>query len=706
MNKSITLILILVLALAVTACDSGTSTTAGSEQTAQTAPPVTEPVAAEPVAVKPPALIERSVLFGNPVRFQGRLSPDGKLMSFRAPLDGVMNLWVGDRGDFSSVRPITSDTGRGIPSHFWALDSKHVLYIQDQGGDENWHLYSVDLDSGETIDLSPYEGTQARMIAQSEKHPGVAIVGMNDRDPKWHDVYRVELATGERTLLAQNDGFASISVDNDLNVRTAAKPLPDGGMQIQVLKDEGWEPLFDIPFEDVQTSGMLGFNAENEGVYMLDSRGRNTAALVHMSLADQEITVIAESDKADISSVLIDPRTHKPFAYAIDLIRPEWHAIHLEYTDTIEKLNQQLAGGSQILAQSLDNRFWTVYTDDSDQSPVYKVFDAQTAELSELFVTNPELNDKTLAKMHGVVIPSRDGKDLVSYLTLPVEADPDGDGRAENPVPMVMLVHGGPWGRDAYGFAPTVQWLANRGYAVLQVNFRSSTGFGKDFLNAGNEQWAGTMHDDLLDGKNWAVAQGATTADQVAIMGGSYGGYATLVGLTFTPDEFACGVDIVGPSNLETLLASIPPYWESGRRIFANAIGDPETERGQSLLKERSPLTHVANISKPLLIGQGANDPRVKQAESDQIVEAMKAKNIPVTYVLYPDEGHGFQKPENNLSFFAVAESFLAECLGGRYQELGNDFVNSSIQIPHGAEYIPGISGKLGNSAPAAQGGD
>jgi dipeptidyl aminopeptidase/acylaminoacyl peptidase len=233
--------------------------------------------------------------------------------------------------------------------------------------------------------------------------------------------------------------------------------------------------------------------------------------------------------------------------------------------------------------------------------------------------------------------------------------------------------------------------LANRGYAVLQVNFRSSTGFGKSFLNAGNEEWAGAMHNDLLDAKAWAVEQNITGKDQVAIMGGSYGGYAVLVGLTFTPDEFSCGVDIVGPSNLVTLMESIPPYWESFRQVFARAIGDLETEKGQSLLKERSPLSHVDKITKPLLIGQGANDPRVKQAEADQIVEAMKSKNIPVTYVLYPDEGHGFQKPENNLSFYAVAEAFLAECQGGRYQSLGNDFSNSSIEIPHGIEFVPSI---------------
>jgi dipeptidyl aminopeptidase/acylaminoacyl peptidase len=416
-----------------------------------------------------------------------------------------------------------------------------------------------------------------------------------------------------------------------------------------------------------------------------------------MNLADQSLTTIAESDSVDISSVLVDPRSHKPFAYATDLIRPEWHAISLEYKDVIASFNSQLSGGSQVLAQSLSNQFWTVYTDESDRSPVYKVFDASSGELTDLFVTNPALNQQPLAKMHGVIIPSRDDLQLVSYLTLPLESDPDQDGVPSTPVPMVMLVHGGPWGRDAYGYAAEVQWLANRGYAVLQVNFRSSTGFGKDFLNAGNKQWSGAMHNDLLDAKNWAVAKGITSADKVAIMGGSYGGYATLVGLTVTPDEFSCGVDIVGPSNLVTLLESIPPYWESFRKVFAQAIGDPETEEGRSLLKATSPLTYADKISKPLLIGQGANDPRVKQAESDQIVAAMAEKGIPVTYVLYPGEGHGFQKPENNLSFYAVAEAFLAECQGGRYQPLGNDFQNSSIQIPHGSEFIPGIAGSLGN---------
>jgi dipeptidyl aminopeptidase/acylaminoacyl peptidase len=697
MKKIFVINLLLVLLLSLTACDSSTPTSTETAKSVSPSSDIASDTSMDKQQAKQPPIIERSVLFGNPIRFQGRLSPDGTKMSFRAPLNGVMNLWVGDRGDFASAKAITSDTGRGIPSHFWALDSQHVLYTQDRGGDENWHLYSVDLASGETIDLSPFDGTQAQMLAQSQLAPGIAIVGMNDRDPKWHDVYSVELSTGERTLLSENNGLASILVDNNLKVRLATQSTPSGGLKVLSRNDEAWESLFEIAFEDVQTTNILGFDEDNQGIYLLDSRNRNTAALVHMKLADQTLITIAESDRTDISSVLVDPRSHKPFAYALDLIKPEYHAISIEYKDVIAGFNSQLSGGSQVLAQSLSNQFWTVYTDESDSSPIYKVFDASSGELSDLFVTNPALNDKPLAKMHGVIIPSRDGLELVSYLTLPLESAADQNGIPASPVPMVMLVHGGPWGRDVFGYSPVVQWLANRGYAVLQVNFRSSTGFGKDFLNAGNKQWSGNMHNDLLDAKNWAVAKGVTTADKVAIMGGSYGGYATLVGLTFTPDEFSCGVDIVGPSNLVTLLESIPPYWESFRKVFAQAIGDPETEEGRSLLKATSPLTHADKITKPLLIAQGANDPRVKQAESDQIVSAMAEKGIPVTYVLYPDEGHGFQKPENNLSFYAVAEAFLSECQGGRYQPLGNDFENSSIQIPHGEEFVPGIAGQLGN---------
>ncbi len=639
----------------------------------------------------PVPLIERAVLFGNPDRYQGRISPDGRWMSFRAPLDGVMNLWVAPRGDIGQAKPLTHDTGRGIPAHFWALDNEHVLYIQDRDGDENWHLYRINLTSGEVKDLTPYPGVQAQMVAQSRSHPGQAVVGMNDRDPRWHDLYLVDLNTGQRTLLAENPGMASLLVDNDLKVRLALGSAESEGQTVYQWQAGRWVPRFTIPAEDMLTTSILGFDENNERVYLLDSRGRDTAALVSYRLEDGVTRVLASANGVDVSAVLFDPRTHKPFAYAEDRHRPVWFAIDPNFQKDIVQLNRQLSGGASVLAISQDANYWTVYTDESDGSPIYKVYDRERGTLSELFVTHPAINGLPLVKMHGVTIPSRDGLELVSYLTLPREGDPEGDGIANQPVPLVMLVHGGPWGRDTFGYSPLVQWLANRGYAVLQVNFRSSTGFGKAFVNAGNRQWGRAMQDDLLDAKAWAITQGVTEEGRVAIMGGSYGGYATLAGLTMTPDAFACGVDIVGPSNLQTLLDSIPPYWASFRRVFANAIGDPDTEAGRALLKARSPLTYVDAISKPLLIAQGANDPRVKQAESDQIVQAMKSKGIPVSYVLFPDEGHGFARPENNIAFYAVTEAFLSQCLGGRVQPVGDDFAGSSIEIPHGREYIPGL---------------
>lgn len=645
--------------------------------------------------ISPPSLISREVLFGNPSRYQGRISPDGKSMSFRAPVAGVMNIWVGKMGDFASATPVTRDTGRGIPLHFWSLDSRYVFFTQDKNGDENWHLYRIDLASGDVKDLTPYEGVQANQMHQSEAHPGTVVVGMNDRDPKWHDIYKVNVANGQRSLIMQNDGFTYFVPDNNLNIRVGVKTAEDGATHVFTKVNNVWRKWFEVPFSDSSAFDILGFDNQNQGLYMTDTRERNTAALVYLALGETTPTVIASDDQVDVTNVLFHPRTHKPLAYALNYIRPVWHAINDDLDTPIKHLNSQLNGGSEILAQTIDNSLWTVFADESNQSPVYKVFDTTTGELTDLFTTQPEINNLPLTVMHGVVIPSRDNLNLVSYLSLPLVADPNQDGKPEHTSPLVLLVHGGPWGRDEYGFNSLVQWLTNRGYSVLQVNFRASTGFGKAFLNAGNKEWAGAMHNDLIDAKEWAIEQGITTNDQVAIMGGSYGGYATLTGLTFTPKAFACGVDIVGPSNLITLLDSIPPYWESFRQVFYQALGDPNTKEGLALLKARSPITHVDKIEKPLLIGQGKNDPRVKQAESDQIVDAMKKKDIPVTYILYPDEGHGFNKPENNLSFFAVAEAFLGTCLGGRVEAIGDDFTGSSIEVVHGAEFVPGLSEHL-----------
>ncbi|SHF21444.1 Dipeptidyl aminopeptidase/acylaminoacyl peptidase [Microbulbifer donghaiensis] len=639
------------------------------------------------------ALIDRELLFGNPDRFQGRLSPDGQMMSFLAPLDGVMNVWVAPAGKIEAAEPLTNDTGRGIQQHFWAQDSKHLLYRQDKNGDENWHLYSIDLLSRKIVDLSPYEGVQAQMIAQSETQPGVVVIGMNDRDARWHDLYKVNLKTASRELILENDGFATFYLDNELQLRLATESTPSGGFNVFEWRDEEWLQLFEIPVADTFTTQILGFDAANSGIYLLDSRDRDKAALVYMDLTSGDTDTLAESQQADISKVFFHPRNHEPIAYSVNVHTNQWTALEEEYTDAFSALNSKVMGDFDILASTLDASKWVLYTDSGNASPVYQVFQRENNALEKLFVTNPKLADLALAKTYSHTIRSRDGMDLVSYLTLPRDADENG-GVAQ-PVPMVLLVHGGPWGRDNFGYSGIVQWLANRGYAVLQVNFRSSTGFGKSFLNAGNGEWAGAMHNDLIDAVDWAIKQGVTSTDKVAIMGGSYGGYATLVGLTFTPEKFACGVDIVGPSNLNTLLDSIPPYWESFRNTLHAAVGNPNTEEGKKLLQERSPLNHVDRIVRPLLIGQGANDPRVKQAESDQIVAAMKAKGIPMTYILYPDEGHGFRKPENNLSFFAASEAFLADCIGGRYQPLGDDLADSSIQVVHGAEFVPGLGPAL-----------
>jgi dipeptidyl aminopeptidase/acylaminoacyl peptidase len=376
-------------------------------------------------------------------------------------------------------------------------------------------------------------------------------------------------------------------------------------------------------------------------------------------------------------------------------LRTEWTVIDSAIADDLEKLEAIGEGDINVGSRTLADDKWVVVLTSSTNPPRIFLYDRTAGTTQHWFDVRPELEDAVTAPMHTAEIKSRDGLTLPSYYTLPPGTDPDGDGKPAAPQPTVLFVHGGPWGRDGYGFNGMHQWLANRGYAVLAVNFRGSTGFGKAFTNAGDLEWGRKMHDDLLDGVAWAVQQGIAERDKVAIMGGSYGGYATLAGLTMTPTEFACGVDIVGPSNLVTLLSTIPPYWGPIRTTFTTRVGDDTTEDGRKLLTERSPLTYADRIQRPLLIGQGANDPRVKQAESDQIVRAMQSKNIPVTYVVYPDEGHGFARPENNLSFNAATEEFLASCLGGRVEPVGDDLAGSSITVPTGGELLPGIQAAL-----------
>jgi dipeptidyl aminopeptidase/acylaminoacyl peptidase len=643
-------------------------------------------------------LITRDDLFGNPDKAAARISPDGKRLSYLAPDHGVLNVWVGPADEPAAAKPVTKDRKRGIQSYFWAFTNRHVLYLQDTEGDENWRVYSVDIESGETKDLTPLEKVAAQIQEVSWRFPGEILVGLNDRNAELHDLYKVDIASGKRELLEKNEqGFMGYVTDEEYRVRFAMRQLDEGGNELLKPNGKGeWKEFLKIGLADAMTTSVAGFDKSGDTMYLIDSRNRDTGALAAMNLKTEDAKLLAESDRADIGGALMHPTENTVLAASFTYERKQWKVLDPKVEEDFAYLSKLEDGELEITSQTQDNQRWTVaYIKDNGPLRFY-LYDRQPERKATfLFSSRKALEDLPLVKMHARVIKSRDGLDLVSYLSLPKGADPDGDGIPTEPLPMVLDVHGGPWARDDWGFSDEHQLYANRGYAVLSVNYRGSTGFGKAFINAGNREWAGKMHDDLLDAVNWCVEQKIADRERVAILGGSYGGYAALVGLTKTPDFFACGVDLVGPSNILTLLATIPPYWKPDINMFRDRVGDFTTEEGRKFLEERSPLTHVANIKKPLLIGQGANDPRVKKSEADQVVEALEKKHIPVTYLLYPDEGHGFARPQNRLSFQAVTEAFLAEYLHGRYQPIGDDFAGSSVTVPVGADGVPGLSAAL-----------
>ncbi len=654
-------------------------------------------------------LIPRDVLFGNPERAQARISPDGKWISFLQPDEGVMNVWVAPIDQIDKAEVITDDRVRGIRSHSWAYNSKHIIYTQDKAGDENWHVYATDVQTKETRDLTPIDGVRGQLAGASERFPDELLIGFNDRDKRYHDIYRVNIETGEKELIQQNDGVAGFVIDDDFKVRMAINFTPTAGQVWLTPKEDSlgekgyadWEVSEEFDAVDATTSGPAGFDKTGKVLYFEDSRDRDTAAFFSRDLTSGEVKLIAEDSRVDVGGVMSHPTEKTIQAVSFTYSRREWQVLDPKVQPDIDYLtnfSDGFTGGEFIItSRTLDDSKWTVaYLLDDGALRFYRYERPSDGgegdrKIEYLFSSRSDLDDYQLVKMHTPVIESRDGLKLVSYLSLPPESDPDGDGIPNKPVPMVLDVHGGPWARDGWGFNSMHQWLTNRGYAVLNVNYRGSTGFGKNFLNASNGEWAGKMHDDLIDAVKWAVDQGIAQEDKVAIMGGSYGGYATLVGLTFTPETFACGVDIVGPSNLITLINNVPPYWSRFMPTMKFRVGDWTTEEGKADLLARSPLTKVDEIQRPLLIGQGANDPRVTQLEADQIVEAMVAKKIPVSYALYPDEGHGFARPENRTSFNAVAEAFLAEHLGGRYEPIGDDLEGSSLHVPEGVEGIPGL---------------
>jgi dipeptidyl aminopeptidase/acylaminoacyl peptidase len=626
-----------------------------------------------------PALIPREVLFGNPDIASVTISPDGYKIAYLAARNGVMNVFVADAITPHQGEAITHDTKRGIQQYHWAFDNAHILYLQDNNGDENWHVLAVNVDTLQVRDLTPFKGAMSTIAKLSERIPDKFVVATNNRDPKYFDLHEVDIKSGRLTLLHENKEQLTEHVVSDdrqqYKLRYATKVKPDGSQTI--FKMGEMVEFLDVPLEDVRSTKILGLGNNSDVVYALNSIGRNTNALIEYTPNGSR--VIHHDPTSDIDGVMISPGRKNVQVVYNNYLKKSFVVLDQAVAEDM----QLLTGFGEVVVASRDlsDKLWIVAFI-SDRKPLeYYLYDRKAHQLQFLFTSRQRLAEYRLSPMWPTVIKSRDGLDLVSYLTIPVDVLPREGFIPRKPVPLILYVHGGPKGiRDTWGLDNTHQWLANRGYAVLSVNYSASGGFGKHFMNAGDGQWAKKMHEDLLDAVKWATDLRIT--DTVAIYGASYGGYATLVGLTLTPDVFACGIDVVGPSNLVTMMKSIPSYWAPFYTSLIKTIGgDPDTEEGRMYLESISPLNFVKNIRKPLLIAQGAHDPRVKQAESDQIVNAMKDNHIPVTYLLYADEGHGFVRPENKLSFYAVAEHFLAENLGGKSEPIGDAFKGSSVVI-------------------------
>ena len=624
-------------------------------------------IPAPPAFAQLPPLIPRDALLGNPERATPRIAPDGKRLAWLAPDEhGILQVWVQTIGKHDA-RVVTADKSRGIQSYGWAFDSKTILYSQDAAGDENFHLFAVDLDSHNVRDLTPWQGVRAEFVAADPKFPDRILVALNLLDRKLMDVYRVDLRTGAVELDTKNPGdVAGWLADDNMVVRAATITTPDGGTELRV-RDSAmapWRTLIKASMEDDLNA--LDFTKDGRSLFLGTSIGTNTTRLVRHELASGKETGIAHSDDADLSDALIQPTRHVVQAVAFDPGRIHWTVVDPSIQADFDAIAKIADGDFSIADRDLADQTWLVAFS-SDRSPTrYYSWDRASKKATFLFSVQPKLDDAPLAAMKPIAFTARDGMKLNGYLTLP-------PGVPAKNLPLLLVVHGGPWARDSWGINPYIQLFANRGYAVLQINFRGSTGFGKKYLHAGDREWGLTMQNDLTDGVKWAVGQGIADPHRVGIFGGSYGGYAALAGAAFTPDLYRCAIDECGPSNLFTLLASFPPYWEVARSIFFTRVGNPNDPKDKELLTAASPLFSADKIKIPMLIGQGANDPRVKQAEAEQIVDAIAKHRGSAVYVLYSDEGHGFVRPENRIDFTARMEKFLADNLGGRYEPMNGD---------------------------------
>ena len=641
----------------------------------QSSLPLLSPMAA--IAENPPEysslppLIDRELFFSDPEISGAQLSPNGQFIAFQKPLDGVVNIWVkGIDEPMEAARPVTEDANSPIMIYFWSADGRYILYAQDADGNENFRLYAVEPEViGEAgvgaRDLTPMENVTAQIYAVPKETPNQIVIGLNDREAQVHDVYRLDLQTGDRTLLIQNDGtIAGWAVDLEGNVRLAYRQSSENGQEILKVEENGaLTPIYTCSLEE--TCEISRFHANGQQIYLKTNRNVDLAQLELLDATTGE-TELVESDpegQVDFGGALFSPATDELVATSYVGDRVRVYPQSAEWSADLAFLQAQLPDDElSIESVTYDDKLALVgaYSDINPGS-MY-LFDRDARTLEKLYDAVPELPSQNLATTQPIRYQARDGVDIPAYLTLP-------QGVAPENLPVIVFPHGGPWGRDNWGYSPVAQFYANRGYAVLQPNFRGSAGYGKAFLNAGNQQWGtGVMQHDVTDGAQYLIEEGIADPERVGIMGFSYGGYATLAGLAFTPERYAAGASVVGPSSLITLMENIPPYWMPIRDSMSLRVGDPNDPSDRDRLESQSPLFFADSIQAPLLVVQGANDPRVLQQESDQIVKALRDLGRPVEYLVALDEGHGFRKEINALAMTAALERFFAEHLGGRYQ--------------------------------------
>ena len=638
-----------------------------------------------------PQLVPRRTYFLQPDYVSVRISPDGEQIAYVAPANGVRNLFVALAADPRAGRQVTRVTDRDISTWYaWAYNNRHLVFFQERDGDENWRASSVDLATGAVRALTPERGVRALLQETSHRFPDEILVRHNARDRAYFDLYRINVVTGAASLVYENREFSWFVTDSAFRMRLGCRYASDGSMEMVEFRSDGSrDPFGRVPIGDLDGTYMLDFSADGSTLYMLDSRGRDKAALVAIDMATRQTTLLAEDGAADLVRVQFDPRTRRPLAAMSAKERMRWHALDSATRRDLDRLAAWGAGDAELGSRSLDGRRVVAYYERDTASGEYVLLDRANDRIQPLFRQRVALDGIALRPLQPVTVRARDGLELLCYLTVPADGPRSSDGR----LPLVLVIHGGPYLRDSWGFSPTHQFLANRGYAVLSVNYRGSTGFGKAFVTAADREWGGRMHDDLIDAVDWAVARGIADPKRVGFYGASYGGYSALMAATKTPEVFACIVDIFGISNLLTFMATIPPYWGPAFSVWKNRLGDPDTEAGRAFLRERSPLFNIERATRPILIAQGMQDVRVVAAESEQMVAALKKKGVPVTYVTFPDEGHGFVRPENRLAFYAVVEAFLAKHLGGRYQPVGGDFAGSSLKVETGGQFVPGLAG-------------